>query len=726
MKLHILPIMAISATTLLCACNTQVTTGEAAATAIPTDGNPLMTPPTAKFEIPEYSQISISNYRDAINAGIARHKANLKAIVDNTEAPNFDNTIAAFDASGRELDAATTIFSTLSESNSTEAIREFETEVYPLLAQHSDDVYMDGALFQKVKTVYDQVMASPNGCGLNHEQISAVRHIYRDFEKAGAALSAADQAKLRDINLRLSDLQLQFSQNLLHETNNTFVTVATRDSLAGLPDANIEAAAEMAREQGKEGQFMFNMQRPSCNPVLQYCSNREVRRRVYDAYYNRGNQPNAHNNKDICRQLVQLRLERARLLGYKNAAEGILKDRMAKTPEAVYNLLNSVWGPAVAKANEELDDIRVEMKKDGLDCEPEGWDYMYYSSRAKAAKFNIDEEEIAQYFEINNVLKGIFYVANKLYGVTFKEITAEVPAYEQTAQAWEVIDADGKTLAVFYSDYYPRDGKGAGAWMTELRKQGYRKNALGQDEREMPVIVNVCNMTKPSPDGKPALQNLDNVETMFHEFGHALHFMLHDVHYDAVYNVETDFVELPSQINEHWATDPAVLAVYAKHYKTGEIIPQQLVDKMEAAGKYGQGFATVEYLAASLVDMDLHTLTENVPGDFDVMAFEQQQLQKRGIPRQIFPRYRVTNFSHCMGGGYTAGYYCYLWSEVLDCDGFEAFKETGDVFNQEVAARFRKYCLTPGGIDDGMTMYKNFRGHEPSIDALLRKRGLDK
>ena len=726
MKLPILPTMAIIASSLLCACSPQSATTESNVQNTAYDNNPLTARPTAKFDIPAYDQITIDNYRDAINAGIAKHKANLKAIVDNTAAPDFENTIAAFDRAGRDLDAAVTIFSTLSESNSTEAIREFETEVYPLLASHSDDVYMDAALFRKVKAVYDKVMAEGRNTALTHEQVSAVKHIYREFEKAGAALSAADQAKLRELNLRLSDLQLQFSQNLLYETNNTFVTVATRDSLAGLPEANIAAAAQMAKEQGKEGQYMFNMQRPSCNPVLQYCSNREVRRRVYNAYYNRGNQANDHNNTAICRQLVQLRLERARLFGYKNAAEGILKDRMAKNQEAVYNLLNSVWTPAVAKANEELADIRVEMQKDGLDCEPEGWDYMYYSSRAKAAKFNIDEELISEYFEINNVLEGIFYVAGKLYGVTFKEITDDVPAYEKTAKAWEVLDKDGSTLGVFYSDYYPRDGKGAGAWMTELRKQSYTTDALGQQKREMPVIVNVCNMTKPSADGKPALQNLDNVETMFHEFGHALHFLLHDVHYDAVYNVETDFVELPSQINEHWATDPAVLAVYAKHYKTGEIIPAELVEKMEAAGKYGQGFATVEYLAAALVDMDLHTLTENVPGDFDVMAFEQQQLQKRGIPRQIYPRYRVTNFSHCMGGGYTAGYYCYLWSEVLDCDGFEAFKETGDVFNQDVAARFRKYCLTPGGIDDGMTMYVNFRGHEPSIDALLRKRGLDK
>ena len=537
------------------------------------------------------------------------------------------------------------------------------------------------------------------------------------FIRGGAGLNDEQKAELRKLNSEISLLELTFSQNLMHETNNTFVTVDKLEELEGLPEANIEAAAKMAEENGQKGKWMFNMQRPSCNPVLQYCKNRELRHRVYDAYYNRGNQNNQYDNKEISRKLVTLRLQKAKLMGYEDYASLALDNRMAKNEQNVYRLLDQVWTPAVEKAKEELNDIRAEIKKDGYNFEPEGWDYMYYLNKAKQAKYAIDEDKVSEYLEINNVLKGIFYVANKLYGLTFRECTDKFPVYEKTAQSWEVIDKDGKVLALFYSDYYPRDGKGAGAWCTGFRDQSYNGN-----ERVLPVVVNVCNMTTASGD-KPALQSIDNVTTMFHEFGHALHSFMCDVHYPGVSNVERDFVELPSQINEHWAFEPEVLNIYAKHYKTGEVIPMELVKKIEESAKYGQGFATVEYLAASLTDMDLHTLKE-VPSDLNVMEFESQKLKERGIPSQIYPRYRVTNFSHTMGGGYTAGYYSYMWAEVLDCDAFQAFKETGDIFNKEMADKFRKYILTPGGIDDGMTMYKNFRGREPKIDALLKNRGL--
>ena len=685
--------------------------------------NPLLTEPTAPYGIMAYEQITVDDYREAIQEGMRQQKANIEAIVNNPDKPTFSNTIDAFDKSAEVLDRAVLTFSNMSGSNSNDSIRALETEAYAQLSEHNDDIYLNHALFERVKTVYDQHVG--NGGAetemLDHEQMSALRHIYRNFAKAGAELSDKDQEVLRALNLEISNLQVQFSQNLMHETNNTFVTVDSREELAGLPEANIEAAAQMAKEQGQEGKYMFNMQRPSCNPVLQYCSNRELRRKVYEAYYNRGNRGNEWDNKAICSRLVKLRLKRANLLGYKNCAEQILKDRMAQDIEKVYELLGAVWQPAVEEAQEELKDIRKEMKKDGIKEEPEGWDYMYYSSRAKAARFDLDEEKVSEYFEINHVLEGIFYVANKLHGLTFKEITGTVPTYEPTARVWEVSDKNGEVLAVFYGDYFPRDGKAAGAWMSDMRDQSFRL-VDGKEERVIPIIQNVCNMTKPSGDG-PALQSIDNVTTMFHEFGHAMHYMMHNVHYNAVYNTETDFVELPSQINEHWATEPEVLAVYAKHYKTGEVIPAELVQKMVESEKYGQGFATVEYLAASIVDMDLHCLT-TVPDSLDVIAFEEETLAKWGIPRQILPRYRVTNFSHCMGGGYTAGYYCYLWSEVLDCDGFEAFKESGDIFNAELAERFRKACLEPGSIDDGLTMYRNFRGHEPNPDALLRKRGL--
>ena len=691
-------------------------------------GNPLLDEPTAKYGIRDYDKITIDNYREAMTLGMQLQRDEVEAIANNQEAPTFQNTIEALDQSGKVLNTAATIFFDLSDSNSTPELEALMTEMSPLLSAHEDDIYMNDALFARVKTVYDThfklALEHPEEVKevLNAEQKAVLRKTYENFARKGAELNDEQKAQLRKLNLEISALQVQFSQNLMHETNNTYVTVENRDELKGLPEANIEAAAEMAKQQGQEGKYMFNMQRPSCNPVLQYCENRELRQKIYDAYYNRGNQNNDWDNKAICNKLVKLRLERAQLMGYKNAAEPILKERMAKNQENVYDLLNAVWGPAVAKAKEELADIRTEMKKDGLTCEPEGWDYMFYSSRAKAAKYNIDEEEVAQYFEINNVIKGIQYVANKLYGLTFKEITGQVPTYDPETQTWEVYDRDGKLLAIFYNDYYPRDGKGAGAWMTDLRSQTYVKDAEGNEVRQIPISINVCNMTRPNAEGV-ALQSPDNVETMFHEFGHALHYMLHDVHYNITSDVESDFVELPSQINEHWATEPEVLAVYAKHYKTGEIIPAELVKKLEESSKYGQGFATVEYLAASLVDMDLHVLT-SVPEDLDVIAFEEQKLAERGIPRQIFPRYRITNFSHTMGGGYTAGYYSYLWSEVLDCDAFEAYKEAGDIFNQELAERFRKACLEPGGIDDGLTMYRNFRGHEPKIDALLRNRGL--
>ena len=376
-----------------------------------------------------------------------------------------------------------------------------------------------------------------------------------------------------------------------------------------------------------------------------------------------------------------------------------------------------VWTPAVKKAKEELDDIREEIRREGGNFEPAGWDYMYYLDKAKQRKFSVDEQQVRAYLEIGNVMQGIFHVAGKLYGLTFNEITSEVPSYEPTAKAYEVMDKDGTRLAIFYSDPFPRASKRAGAWCTSFRGQRYEG-----DERVIPIVVNCCNMTTPNAEGY-ALQSIDNVETLFHEFGHALHSFMRDVRYNGAAGVERDFVELPSQINEHWAFEPEVLNVYAKHYQTGETIPLELVEKLQQSARYGQGFATVEYVAASLSDMDLHVLTE-IPEDLNVMTFEEQALKQRGIPSQILPRYRMTNFSHTMGGGYTAGYYSYMWAEVLDADAFEAFTETGDIFNEEVADKFRRYVLTPGGIDDGMTMYQNFRGRAPKIDALLKNRGL--
>ena len=684
-----------------CACGTQ------------TSDNPLFNEFDTPYGIAPFSEITIDHYREGMLRGMEEQKAEIEAIVNNPEAPTFENTIVALDQCGELLRKVRGTFSPLSSSNSTEEIRALQKEMSPISSAHSDDINLNPALFARVKAVYEH----KDKLSLTPEQAKVLENTYERFVKSGAELSDEDKEKLRALNQEISMLQLTFSQNLQHETNNTFVVANSLEELKGLPQANIDAAAKMAADNGQEGKWMFNMQRPSCNPVLQYCENRELREKVYKAYYNRGNQDNEYDNKAISAKLVALRLEKAKLMGYNTYAEMALADRMAKTPEAVYDLLNQVWEPAVKKAKEEIADIRAEIRKEGKNFEPEGWDYMYYQDKAKMAKYAVDEQEIRSYLEINNVMQGIFHVANKLYGLTFKEITPNVPSYEPTAKAYEVIDRDGTLLAIFYSDNYPRDGKNAGAWCTSFRGQSYKGN-----ERIIPIVINCCNMTAPTGDG-PALQSIDNVETLFHEFGHALHSFMRDVRYNGAGGTERDFVELPSQINEHWAFEPEVLAVYAKHYKTGEVIPMELVNKIVESSKYGQGFATVEYVAASLSDMDLHVLTE-VPANLNVMEFESKKLAERGIPSQILPRYRMTNFSHTMGGGYTAGYYSYMWAEVLDADAFDAFAETGDIFNQEVAAKFRNYILTPGGIDDGMVMYKNFRGREPKIDALLRNRGL--
>ena len=664
------------------------------------------------YEIPPFSEITIDDIREAMLKGIEEQKATIQEIAENPEAPTFENTILALDNAGALLTKVSNVFSPLSSSDSNQEYRDLQKEISPLTSELSNSTYMNDKLFQRVKKLYD----GQDQANYTKEQKKLIENYYKRFVRNGANLNASDKQRLAQLNNDISMLQLQFDQNLLHETNNTFVTVDKLEDLEGLPQSNIDAAAEMAKKNGQEGKWMFNMQRASCNPVLQYCNNRELRKKVYDAYYNRGNQGNEWDNNEICVKLLDLRLQKAKLMGFEDYASFALDDRMAKTSENVYNLLDQIWEPAVKKAQEELNDIRAEIRKEGNNFEPEGWDYMYYMEKAKKAKFNIDDNEVRPYLEVYNVQQGIFYVANKLYGLTFTERT-DLPKYHPDTKTFEVRDKDGSLLALFYSDYFPRDGKGAGAWCTSFRGEYYKDG-----ERVIPIVVNVASLTPPNGD-TPALQNVTNITTEFHEFGHALHSFMRDVQYRGTGGVERDFVEVPSQINEHWALEPEILNVYAKHYQTGEVIPLDLVKKIQESEKYGQGFATVELVAASLVDMDMHTLKE-VPADFDVMAFEQQKLKERGIPRQIFPRYRVTNFEHTMGGGYTAGYYSYLWAEVYECDAFQAYKEAGNILDSSIAQRFRETIFTPGGIDDGMTMYRNFRGRDPKIDGLLENRGL--
>ena len=674
--------------------------------------NPFFTEYTTPFGVPPFDKIEVAHYKPAFEKGMEEQKKEIDAIVNNPEEPTFENTIVALDRSGELLTKVMYAFSGQSSVNTTDEIQALEQELYPVLSAHSDDISLNPALFIRVKVVYDK-QASMN---LNKEQKKLLEETYKGFVRGGANLDADKQARLRELNEKISVLELTFGQNVLKETNAFKLVVDNKEDLAGLPESLIAAAAETAAADSMEGKWIFTLHNPSVMPFLQYADNRALREKIFKAYINRGNNGNGNDNKNVVKELVAARLDKAKLLGYEDFAAFVLDENMAKSEKNVYNLLDQIWTPALKKAKEELADINAEIKKEGGDFEAEGWDWRYYADKARQAKFNMDENEVRPYLELNHVREGAFYVANKLYGITFTEIK-DIPKPDPDAFAFECKDKDGSSLGVLYMDFYTRPGKGGGAWCGGYRDQSYKDG-----KKVLPVVTTVFNFSKPAA-GQPALLSADEAETVFHEFGHALHGLFADVHYTGVAGVPRDFVELPSQVMEHWVFEPEVLKVYAKHYQTGEVIPQELVDKIVKSSKYGQGFATVEYLAASLLDMDYHTLKEQLPG-MDIEAFEAEAMNKRGLIRQIPPRYRTTYFGHTMEGGYTAGYYSYIWAEVLDADAFEAYKETGDIFNPEVASKFRKYVLTPGGIDDAMDMYKNFRGKEPGIEPLLKNRGL--
>ena len=694
--------LAACAAAMMCGCSGGDTAAD----------NPFFAEWDTPFGVPPFEQIKPEHYKPAFTQGMEEQKAEIEAIVNNTEDATFENTIVALDQSGALLNKVSYVFFGQTNANTNDELQAINAEISPLLTQHGDDISMNPALFARVKAVYE----NKDNAGLDKEQMKLLEETYKDFVRGGANLDSVSQAKLRELNTEISSLQTTFGQNMLKETNAFRLVIDNEADLAGLPANLIAVAAETAKADSMEGKWVFTLHNPSVMPFLQYADNRELREKIFNGYINRGNNGNENDNKEVCARLVKARLEKAKLMGYDEYASFVLETRMAKTPEAVYNLLNQVWTPAIAKAQEELADIKAEIKKDGKDFEPAGWDWRYYADRAKKAKYDFDENLIRPYLKLENVRDGMFLFANKLYGVTFTAIDS-IPLPHPDAVAFECKDKDGSHLGVLYFDFFPRESKRGGAWCGQYRGQTYKDG-----KKVAPVVTIVCNFTKPSA-GQPALLTADEAETMFHEFGHALHNLFRDVHYYGVSSVPRDFVELPSQVNEHWVFEPEMLKEYAKHYETGEIIPAELVDRLTQSGKYGQGFVTAEYLAASLLDMDFHTMKE-IPADFNVMDFEQKTLAERGLPSQIPSRYRTTYFNHTMGGGYTAGYYSYLWSEVLDADAFEAYKETGNIFNTEVAAKFRTYVLTPGGIDDAMQMYVNFRGKEPDIDPLLKNRGL--
>ncbi|MCD7902111.1 MAG: M3 family metallopeptidase [Bacteroides sp.] len=676
------------------------------------DNNPFFTEYTTPFGVPPFQEIKLEHYEPAFLKGLEEQATEIQAICNNPDEATFENTVVAMDQSGKLLRKARIVFSGLNSANSNDEMDQLSRKMSPLFSKHSDDIRLNPQLFSRVKTLYDK----KESLDLNKEQKKLLEETYKGFIRGGANLPQDKQTILRDLNSEISLLQITFSQNMRRDADAYKLVIEKKEDLGGLTETQIATAAQAAQAAGLEGKWIFTLANPSTLPFLQNAENRALREKLFTAYINRGNNNNQNDNKELVSKLIAKRLEKAQLMGYENYASFILEERMSKTPEAVYELLNELWTPSLKKAKEELADIQAEIRKEGKNFTAEAWDWRYYFEKARKAKFNLDENEIRPYLKLDNVRDGAFYVANKLYGITFSPI-ANIPLPHPDAEAFECRDKNGAHLGVLYMDYFPRQGKRSGAWCGTYRAQTYKDG-----KRVAPIVTIVCNFSQPAP-GLPALLSADEANTLFHEFGHALHNLFKDVHYYGISGVARDFVELPSQIMEHWVLEPEVLKNYAKHYETGEIIPADLIKKLDKSGKYGQGFATTEYLAASYLDMDYHVLKE-IPANLDVMVFENRVLGERGLIKQIPSRYRTTYFNHTMGGGYTAGYYSYIWAEVLDCDAYQAFVGSGDIFNQEIARKFRDYILTPGGIEDAMDMYINFRGSKPGTGALLDNRGL--
>lgn len=672
--------------------------------------NPFFGEYNTPYNIPPFEKIQIADYMPAFEEAIAQHNQEIAAIVNNRAVPDFENTIVALDNSGEMLEKVSYVFSGLYEVVSTPEFQKVGTQVFPMLAAHSDEIKMNEGLFQKIKSVYDN-RAKFN---LTTPQLRLLEKYYKDFARNGALLSEEKKAELKDINDQLSKLCLQFGDNILKDTNKWTLVVDNEKDLAGLPASSIAVAAEEAKAMGKEGKWVFTLHAPSRLPFLTYADNRDLREKMYKAYTNIANNNDENDNKAIINQILKLRLQKAKLFGFNSFAAYQMDNVMAKTVEDAEELLYKVWKPAVAKAHEEIADMQKYVDNHGGNFKIAAWDYYYYAEKVKKEKFNFDENDVRAYFPIENVRKGIFTMAERLYGITFKEVN-NVPVYHPDVKVYEVLDKDGKHLSMFMTDYYARGGKRQGAWMFVYQEANGTKDVR-------PIVYNVGNFSKPTADS-PSLLTLDEVETMFHEFGHGLHGMLTRTQYkgNAGTNVDRDFVEFPSQLHEHWMLEPELLKVYARHYKTGEVIPDELVNKLIESSKFNQGFVNTELAGAALLDIEWHKL--NNGKDVDVAEFEANVSKKLGMPEEIGYRYRSTYFNHIFSSDqYAAGYYTYLWAQVLDCDGYEVFMKEG-VFNPETAARL-KHVLESGNDEDPMKLYEGFAGHRPDADALLRDKGL--
>ena len=675
--------------------------------------NPFLEPYNTPFNIPPFEKIQYDDYLPALEQGIKDYKAEIDAIVRNRATPDFDNTILAMEQAGQLLNRVMTVFSALDETESCPEMVAISEKAYPIYSQVNDEVMMNSALFQRVKQVYDR----RNQMGLDPQQLLAVEKAYKRFTRNGALLSETDKDKLKKLNTELTDLFLVFNKNLLNDTNAFQLIVDDKSQLSGIPASNVAQAADDAAAAGHKGKWMFTLHAPSRLPLLQYADNRELRRKMYEAYINLASS-GKNDNKPVINRILKARSEKARLLGFENFASYATDDVMAKTPEAAEDLLLEIWQPAVNRVADEVKEMQALADKEGAGIKIEPWDYYYYAEKVRKDKFDLNEDEVRAYFSLDNVREGIFSMANRLYGVKFTELP-DAPKYNPEVKVYEVTDEKGEHVAVFMTDYFPRASKRQGAWMSEF--QGAFTDPDGKSQR--PIVFNVGNFSRPTAD-TPALLTLDEVETMFHEFGHGLHGMLTKakLRSQAGTNVDRDFVELPSQIHEHWALEPELLKTYARHYKTGEVIPDELVKKLEAASTHNQGFATTELVGAALLDLQFGKL--NPDGDIDIAEFEKNVASTLKMPAEVQFRYRSPYFRHVFGSdGYASGYYTYLWAEVLDTDVFELFKEKG-IFDPATAKKFKETVLESGGSVDPMDLYVTFRGHRPSVDALLRNRGL--
>ncbi|MCS5625525.1 MAG: M3 family metallopeptidase [Candidatus Marinimicrobia bacterium] len=684
-------------------------------TTVSTEQNPFYTESSLYMKYPEFDEIKNEHYTPAFEKGMADHMAEIDAIAERADSPTLENTIIAMEKSGALLDRVATVFFSLTSANTNDAMEKIRSEMAPKLSAHSDQILLNGKLFHRVKTIYEQ----RDQLGLDAESKRLVEKYYTDFIRSGANLSSEEKESLKKINGEMAVLQTTFSQNVLKEVNALAVVVDSKDELDGLSDAAIEAAANEAKSRELDGKYVLTLRNTSGQPPMASLTNRALRERIHKTSLSRGSRGSDFDNRDILANVIKLRAERAQLMGYNNHAAYSLENQTAQTPKAVNERLSSLAPKAVANANKEATDLQKMIDAEEGSFKLASWDWDFYTEKVRADRYNFDASQLKPYFEMDNVLQnGVFYTATQLFGITFKE-RFDLPVYQEDVRVFEVFNEDGSVLALFIFDGYARSSKRGGAWMNAYVGQSKLKG-------NKPVIANHLNVVKP-PKGEPTLMSFDEVITTFHEFGHALHGMFSDVNYPyfAGTSVPRDFVEYPSQVNEMWAIWPEVLKNYAVHHETGKPMPKELLDKVLATQKFNQGFATTEYLAASLLDQALHQLSpDQVPTGEEIIAFEADALKTAGVAMDVIPpRYRSTYFSHIIGG-YSAGYYSYIWSEVLDADTVEWFKENGGL-KRENGDHFRKTLLSRGGSKDALKIFKDFRGAEPNIQPLLDRRGLN-